>query len=1316
MKEKISFKDKTRSNAVKMKQYNILALVLVMLCASLYADSATWNYRSGVGTSPANPTLWSDSDNWQGSTPPSGNTAIATLDATESHASEVVWVKLPDDDFVTLGGITQTANAPKFRFIGGKGFYFVNTSSSGARLTANDANRSIVYSPVKVKYYIDLRGVSLACPLAFEQSTGTQVSFGSPSSRYYCNYYAYCGGDTREMCLGLEYLRMQNDGYFMVPNNNNAHSGTWEATEGSKLLKWVSGTKGMSLAVGQYVHATGIIPEGAYVERLYTDDYIEISEPALASSASVSIQFDRCYYKLTQHLASLDAYGNQGNFFAAQRTAAENVATFNVDSITGGSSSGFYINYPDHAYWGENEGAIDSYPQPATVKIADTSEFTGFVGVRSGYLYVTSTVPGKADIAQLKFYDSASYRQNGRCVFETPAGVTSTVDSCVNQWYGTIGKKGAGEMSVTTSIANHYRLRVYEGLFTLNPTAENSTMDKITVKDGGTFRLAQDRSLSVSTLVVEAGGRICLAAGATLPAPTTLIFAVGGIIRMEEGATFDASTWNIPDGTVFEGPGTVTGLATAKIKACVFRDGVSVSLAGSADNIMMTGTTEASLPTRISPAFWVSAKTAESLVNGDPSHSKLITQWNDCRGTPEQGFHFATNAMTGGFPVSGNYYPALDKNLVKMPIATSVTVTSPANTPALVWDRPISGIKAVFAIVTAANDNNGGGSILGSTERLGTCDFYREGVRTWCNDRFAKNKAGDNVFDAPYYVNGHLPLDGETLGGSVRARPMLAGCFTQLVEVHPLGEGAEADCWGYQNAGKDNFGAWIGECIIYTNAVTEIERRQIENYLMQKWFGGCVVGAEIVPEEQSFTGETVGGANVNVAAGDAILISSLTNAAGLAKSGAGTVYVKGLRTSGDLHVQGGTVHVASYDATRASVLPEGALIHVDANDDDSFPDATDTEGGQAVPQWNDTDNPDSPLSFRIPGSSYGKPVRRTDSTSFAQPMKVVDYGVFHNDKDDDWNASSGWYGTTGSSVFHRLTRGTTVTNATGITSLFAVWGTAAGGNQLLGGYEASYGLRRDCEVSSDVAANVAKPIMVGQATHRNTTQSDIGYESLAFLNGGKVVPVDAAPSGEYDVVSILSPYAMECASLGCSRYRNKAGGLQMGELILYTKMLTADEAKRVDAYLNYKWFGRVPDATLLPAQVGVLDVAEGATVVVDGNAPIVCSSLSGAGTVAGAVELAADAVIEVPVNADGTVTDTLSVSGAVDMSKGGTILLTGHVSALAQGMYHLISSSAMISGTWIVEGYSGRKQISVHQQDDGLWLRVAGRGLILTFR
>lgn len=307
---------------------------------------ATWNYRAGVGTSPANPARWDDPANWLGGEPPSGETAVATFDADESHAKETVWVALPDDEVVTLGGMEQKANAPKFRFIGGKGFYFVNVpgedrnSSGGAQLKADANYRSIIYSPTRVKYFLDLRGFSLACPLSFDRKDTTQLIFNWPNSDLMDNLYACRGGERREFCPGLEYLRLRHAARIIVPENNDAHTGAWAATAGSKLLKWVSGTKGMKLAVGQYVHAAGVIPEGAYVERLYTDDFIEISEPAFASSADpkagTSIAFDRCHYRLTQRLKRLDEYG--GGSLSVGLTGCDNVAAIHVDEMKSGGS------------------------------------------------------------------------------------------------------------------------------------------------------------------------------------------------------------------------------------------------------------------------------------------------------------------------------------------------------------------------------------------------------------------------------------------------------------------------------------------------------------------------------------------------------------------------------------------------------------------------------------------------------------------------------------------------------------------------------------------------------------------------------------------------------------------------------------------------------------------------------------------------------------------------------------------------------------------------------------------------------------------
>ncbi len=1312
---------------------SIMAVVALFVAStSLWATDATWTFRSGVGVSPEDPALWNDSDNWVGGSPASGQNATATFTGAGTK-NDVVWVKLPDDEYVDLCHIAHTdcSTSARFRFIGGKGFRLFRYDGSGTNGRAlieatGDANGCIdtYYSPITVdeNCFLDVRGSNLACPMTFGRTDGSQLYFGYPQTRYRCDWYAPCGGETRSCIPELKYLTVAHVSSFVTPNNSDAHTGHWKVTSGSKLLKYVSGTKGTALAVGQYVHATGTIPEGAYVERIYTDDYIEISEPATDSSSDVTVNFDRCYYKLTQYLNTYVPHSDQSQFAFVERKSVENVATLEIDAL-GGDNRDYYRMQFNQLSQGYNtsqfrELDMESYPVPGVIVLPDLSTFNGFVGGRSGYVRFSSAASGGADVKKYLFYDSASYRHNGFYVFDTPEGISSTV-TCSNQWYGSIGKRGAGELTVETSIAGHKCLRIYEGLFTLDPLAAGSTMEKVTVKAGGTFRLAQGRELTIAETVVEAGGTFVWPANATLNV-AGFSLSSGAIIRVEDGAVFDATGVTVPDGTVFEGPGTVTGLANAKIKACEFHGGVSVAVTGSADNLMMTDTTSTNLPTRVSPAFWVSAKAADSLIYGNADHPGLVTQWNDCRGTPAQGYHFATNAMSDGYAIDASkntYAPYLlgSNSNTGGPLVfmrkTATTVSNPCDSPALVWDTPITGIKAVFAVVAGAYDgHNGGGSLLGSTERLSTCDFLRPNGNSWYNDRFSSSHP--NLWNAPYYINGQLPPDGQTLAGSIRPKPMLNGCFEQVVDVHPLDEGAEADCWGYQNAAPAACGAWIGECIIYTNAVTDVERRRIENYLMAKWFGSRVVAAEIVPPEQEFSGDAVGGANLNVAAGDAVSIPSLTNANGLVKSGAGAVYLKGVQTTGALSVQGGVVNIQSHDVTTNFVLPEGALIHVDANDDDSFPGATATDGGQSVPKWIDTDNPDNPIWL---ATTWVVPTRRTDSTSFAREMKVVDYGEFHNKNDNDWSATA--WANNSKTVRHELRNAGGGTSAR-ISAVFAVWGTAAGGNQLLGGVQyRGNGLTRDYVASDDVAGNIAKPILNDGDNHRTKFNSAISFNSLALKNGNEVILTETPPSGTYDVVSILSSYDVEWSTLGFYSTGEKAGGLQMGELICYSDPLTTDEARRIDAYLNYKWFGREPGATCRAAHVGVLDVAAGATVNVEGNAPIVCSALKGAGTVNGDVRIGGDTVFEVFVNADGSISPGPAVSGAVDMSHGGTVRLTGYVNALAVGDYQLIASSSVnFGGEWTVEGYEGRKKIVLRKRSYGLWLSLVNDAFVIIIR
>ena len=533
---------------MKTKMKMVMAFIAFALCASLWAGSATWNFRSGVGTSPEDPALWNDSDNWVGGSPASGTTATATFTGAGT-TNDFVWVKLPDDEYVDLCHIAHTdlSTSARFRFIGGKGFRFFRYDNSGtnarAYIEATGYENGVIdsyWSPITVDKgcFLDVRGSNLACPMTFgrtERTEGRQLNLAYPQACYRCEWYAPCGGETRSCIPALKYLHLGHYASFGTPQNNDAHVGHWTATSGSKLLKYVSGKKGTELAVGQYVHATGIIPEGAYVERIYTDDYIEISEAAQDSSVDVAVSFDRCYYKLTQHLDVLSTSGDNASLSFVERRSSENVATLEIDELEGRTDANDRLLFHQlgHKYYTSQfrETDMEDYPLPGVVELPDLSAINGFVGGRSGWVRFTSSTPGGADVKKYQFYDNASYRQNGFYVFDTPEGISSTV-TCSNQWYGSIGKRGPGEMTVRTSIAGHKCLRVYEGLFTLDPSAEGSTMEKVTVKAGGAFRLAPGRSLTVSTLVVENGGRVSLVAGATLE-PTAVTFEAGGIIRVD---------------------------------------------------------------------------------------------------------------------------------------------------------------------------------------------------------------------------------------------------------------------------------------------------------------------------------------------------------------------------------------------------------------------------------------------------------------------------------------------------------------------------------------------------------------------------------------------------------------------------------------------------------------------------------------------------------------------------------------------------------------------------------------------------------------
>jgi hypothetical protein len=135
-------------------------------------------------------------------------------------------------------------------------------------------------------------------------------------------------------------------------------------------------------------------------------------------------------------------------------------------------------------------------------------------------------------------------------------------------------------------------------------------------------------------------------------------------------------------------------------------------------------------------------------------------------------------------------------------------------------------------------------------------------------------------------------------------------------------------------------------------------------------------------------------------------------------------------------------------------------------------------------------------------------------------------------------------------------------------------------------------------------------------------------------------------------------------------------------VIFYTNTLSRASALKVEAYLNKKWRG-VETPGFRAASTGRLVIDEGAALEVYGGAPVTASAFACAGSVSGAVALAEGATLELEVDDLGAVSP-LDVSGGIDFSRGGTVVLTG--GKLRTGVYPLAANAGAGLGDWTVVG------------------------------
>ena len=583
------------------------------------------------------------------------------------------------------------------------------------------------------------------------------------------------------------------------------------------------------------------------------------------------------------------------------------------------------------------------------------------------------------------------------------------------------------------------------------------------------------------------------------------------------------------------------------------------------------------------------------------------------------------------------------------------------------WDVPMDQIRAVFMVV---GSQEGGGILLGSTAAENTYDFYR-GAWSDYNRNILSTSSSSYLQNGNFYINGNA------------ADPVNTGYngYFQLIEAHPTGPVRASAFAGdrFANVGNGNGCQRIAEMILYTRELSDQERLDTAEYLMQKWLNRPVpyeTSCSQVSEFSSDEAFEVALTETN----DCLDVARLDAGGGMVKSGDGTVILRSADLSGQLlDVQGGRVILHAGDLS--SRVPDDAWMHVDASQTNTITYSV-VNGTNMVTKWEHADG----------GSTWAQ-IRTTATrpppllvTNALNGLPVIDFREYTPSL------------TSTDQCFLEFSEA-----CADIREVIMVFGSEYGGNTLLG---TKNGAQRHFIRTRD---NYTAPML-------STSASLYLRKGETRKNGEFVDPVSTGLSGGFDVVSFSTVVGGVYSDAFANDVYAACGGQQLGEVFIFDRTLTLGERLDTEAYLMKKWKG-----VTLPGYessvVGSVAIAANAVVEVIGDLSV--SGLSGSGTVDGNVILEDGAVISVPADNGGI--DGLTVSGDLTLLGGGTLEVTGDTSSLSTGEYTILSSGTLlgaelIASDWSVSGMPAAYQATLNAVGDDIVMRLSLKGTLIIVR
>jgi hypothetical protein len=484
-------------------------------------------------------------------------------------------------------------------------------------------------------------------------------------------------------------------------------------------------------------------------------------------------------------------------------------------------------------------------------------------------------------------------------------------------------------------------------------------------------------------------------------------------------------------------------------------------------------------------------------------------------------------------------------------------------------------------------------------------------------------------------------------------------------------------------------GCRIAEVILYSTPLTSAERLAVHRHLQAKWQTlGSIDLREVRVSARDQPvgvedGKTVDVGTLNISASTKFI-----------KQGGGTLNIGVLTADGvSMDVRGGAVSfVDNVDGVTDTAPAAGAALWLDATKDDSFV-RTNLESGVAgrdyIHRWNDC-RPSQTAIYAYPMTSAVDTNRPFVVANAANGNAVVDFGTGYIQGSHGWTNNPAHDGSDAA----RLRISKNVNTYDGFIVLRMKNPTS-----YYNYYSSEDNLNRN-------NLTAAPPPLFGTSeqafTRWGTTLNLAGFAHEAALagywtiDGVSFLPYnDSRDLGNTDfkVIAFSSIDPLNVNRMVDDRSITM-GGEQIGEMILYTRMLSESERRSTEAYLMKKWLGKASPSMREALTFGTIDYAEGATPTITSDRAVTVNT----------VNMPAGAVLGQA--GEGSLTLNQPISGAGGYSADGGVL-TVRGNPFDAAFYHFDATDAeSIVPHSVVENGDGTSTTNVAE-----WLDVRRNGM-----